>query len=169
MSRCRKILIVAGIVFGVAILVPVIRHYQLRFAVDSYIAELKAKGEPLELAQVIPPSVPPGQNGAPLITNALFQIHLIYTNSIILNNSPDAMNRTIPGKEMIGWRLPAIHDPSGNWPTNTWSDLEAQLTERGNDLNDFRKLIGNPTFDFEYNYSNPKMYIPALAPHLSQI
>jgi hypothetical protein len=31
MSRRRKILTVAGIVLGVAILVPVIRHYQLRF------------------------------------------------------------------------------------------------------------------------------------------
>jgi len=54
MSRRRKILIVAGIVLGVAILVPVIRHYQLRFAVANYVAELKAKGEPMELAQVIP-------------------------------------------------------------------------------------------------------------------
>jgi hypothetical protein len=34
------------------ILIPVIRHYQLRFAVASYMAELKAKGEPMDLAQV---------------------------------------------------------------------------------------------------------------------
>ena len=49
-----KILIVAGLVFSPAILIPVTRHYQLRFAVESYIAELKARGEPMELAQVIP-------------------------------------------------------------------------------------------------------------------
>jgi len=71
MSRCRKILIVIGVVLGVAILIPVIRHYQLRFAVESYIAELKAKGEPMELAQVIPPPLPLEQNGVPFITNAL--------------------------------------------------------------------------------------------------
>ena len=62
---------VAGIVLGVTILIPVIRHYQLRFAVASYIAELKAKGELMELAQVIPPPTPPEQNGVPFITNAL--------------------------------------------------------------------------------------------------
>ena len=161
----------AGIVLGLAILASVIHHYQLRAATEAYIAQLKAKGEPMELAQVIPPPVPPEQNAAPLITNALSQIYQThnYTNSMILNNAPYAMNRAIPGKEMIGWRQPVIHDPSGNWPTNTWNDLEAQLTGRRNDLNDFRKLIGKPTIDFEYDYSDPKLYIPALASHLPQI
>jgi hypothetical protein len=170
MSRRRKTLIVAGILLGVAVLVPVIHHYQLRFAVESYLAGLKAQGEPLDLAQVIPPPVPPEQNSAPLITNALSQIDLEsnYTDSIILNNPPQAMNRTIPGKEMIGWHQPVIHGPIGNWPTNTWDDLDVQLAGRQKDLNDFRKLIQNPKFDFYYDYSDPKVYIPVLAPHLSQ-
>ena len=64
MSRRRKILITLGIMLGVAILVPVIRHYQLRAATEAYIAQLKAQGEPMDLAQVIPPPVPPEQNGA---------------------------------------------------------------------------------------------------------
>ena len=63
MSRRLKILIAVGIVLGLAILVPVIHHYQLR-AARKYIAELKAQGEPMELAQVIPPPVPPDKNGA---------------------------------------------------------------------------------------------------------
>jgi hypothetical protein len=171
MSRRRKILIVLGIVLGVAILVPVIRHYQLRAATEAYIAQLKAQGEPMELAQVIPPPVPPEQNSAPLITNALSQIDLEsnYTNAICFNNPPYDMSRTIPGKKMMGWQQPVIHDPDGNWPTNTWDELGAQLAERQNDLNDFRALIKRPTFDFNYNYSDPKVYIPALVPHLSQI
>src|SRR5580692_4574063 len=170
MSRRREILTVAGIVLGVAILIPVIRHYQLRAATEAYIAELKAKGEPMELAQVIPPPVPPEQNSAPLITNALSQIYLEsnYTNSIIFNNEPHTMNRTIPSKEMIGWHQSVIHDPTGNYPTNAWDDLGTQLTERQNDLNDFRKLIENPVFDFNYDYSNSKNFIPNLSPHLEQ-
>jgi hypothetical protein len=82
------------------------------------------------------------------------------------------MNRAIPGKEMIGWHALVIHDPNGTWPpnlTNTWDELGAQLAGRQKDLNDFRKLIENPRFDFNYDYSDSKMYIPALAPHLSQI
>ena len=174
MNRRWKILILAVAVLGAAILIPVIRHYQLRAVTEAYIAQLKAKGEPMELAQVIPPPVPPEQNAAPLITNALSQIHLEsnYTNAIYFKNPPGAMNRIIPGKEMVGWHQPVIHTSNTTWPpnlTNTWDDLGAQLSERLNNLNDFRKLIKNPKFDFNYDYSDPKMYIPVLAPHLSQI
>jgi hypothetical protein len=172
MSRRWKIFIAVGILLGVAILIPVIHHYQLRAATEAYIAQLKAQGEPMELAQVIPPPVPPDQNAASVITNALAQIDLEsnYTNSIIFNNEPYAMNRIIPGKKLIGWRQPFIHDPDGySYPTNTWDDLSAQLSDRQNDINDFRKLIKKPTLDFYYNYSDPKIYIPALAPHLSQV
>ena len=174
MNRRWKILILAVAVLGAAILIPVIRHHQLRAATETYIAQLKAKGEPMELAQVIPPPVPPEQNAAPLITNALSQIHLEsnYTNAIYFKNPPGAMNRIIPGKEMVGWHQPVIHTSNTTWPpnlTNTWDDLGAQLSERLNNLNDFRKLIKNPKFDFNYDYSDPKMYIPVLAPHLSQI
>jgi hypothetical protein len=132
MSRCRKILIVMGVVFAVAILIPVIHHYQLRFAVEDYVAELKAKGEPMDLSQVIPPPVPPEKNSALLITNALSRIYLEanYTNSIILKNPPVEMNQEIPGKEMMGWHQMAIHAPGNYYPTNTWDDLDKGLTEK---------------------------------------
>jgi hypothetical protein len=52
MSRRGKILIVICSVFGVVILIPVIRHYQLRFAVANYLTEFKTRGEPMELACV---------------------------------------------------------------------------------------------------------------------
>ena len=173
MSRRSKILIGAGIVLGLAILIPVVHHYQLRFAVENYIVELKAKGEPMELAQVLPPPVPPEQNAAPLITNELAQIYLErnWTNAIFWNNPPEAMNRTVPGKEIIGWHQAVIHAPD-TWPrnlTNTWAELRVQLAERQNELNGFRKLVENPAFNFGYDYSSPKMYVTVPAPHLSQI
>src|ERR1700722_2677176 len=107
MSRRRKFLIVAGIVFGVAILIPVIRHYQLRFAVANYVAELKAKGEPMELVQVIPPPVPPEQNGVPFITNTLTKLK---SESIAASNTPPAMRGVAFGKAMIGWQQSIIND-----------------------------------------------------------
>jgi len=86
MSRRRKFLIVVGVVLGAAILIPIIRHYQLRFAVERYIAELKAKGEPMELAQVIPPAVPAKQNFTVVFTDA---VALLDTNENVLwTNSP---------------------------------------------------------------------------------
>ena len=70
MSRRRKILIIVSVAVAVAILIPCIHHYRLRAAVDAYVAELKAKGEPMELAQVIPPSAPLEQNGAEIFRKA---------------------------------------------------------------------------------------------------
>jgi len=61
MNRRRKILIAVVAALAVAVLIPVVRHYQLRFATEAYIAQLKAEGEPMDLAQVLPPTVPPGK------------------------------------------------------------------------------------------------------------
>jgi hypothetical protein len=163
MNRHRKILILFVIVLIAAILIPVIRHYQLRAATEAYIAELKAQGEPMELAQVIPPPVPPEQNAAPLITNALNQIKDYYTT---MKSDPPGSRMIIPGKEMIGWRQPAIHDFEFN-VTKSWEQLGTELGNEQNNLNDFRNLIKIPVFDFGYEYSNSKTFIPALALRLS--
>ncbi len=158
MSRRRKTLIVAGIVFGVAIILPVIRHYQLRFAVESYIAELKAKGEPMELAQVIPPPLPPEQNGVPFIISSLTNLENKY-RSIVQTNSPTAMCEVLSGKAMVRWQQPAIIGFNENtWPltnnlmTNTWEDLGNELASIKDDLNTFQILTNHQFLDFNLDY-----------------
>ena len=103
MSGRRKILIVVGVIFGVAIPIPVIRHYQLRFAVESYVAQLKAKGEPMELAQMISPPVPSEQNGVPQIMNSLKKLENKY-RGIAQTNPLPAMREVLSGKAMVGWQ-----------------------------------------------------------------
>ena len=142
MSRRRKILIVVGIVLGVAIFIPVIRHYQLRFALESYLAELKAQGELMELAQVIPPPVSLEQNGVPFITNALAHLK---SQSIVGNNPPPAMRAISPGKAMIGWQQPDIRSSDG---TNQWEDLGRELAAAKSDLESFQNLTNHPVLDF---------------------
>jgi hypothetical protein len=161
MSRRRKILIVAGIVFGVAILLPVLRHYQLRFAVKSYIAEFKAKGEPMELTQVIPPPAPPEQNGVPFIINSLTNLENKY-RSIVQTNSPTAMLEVLPGKVMVRWQQPKIvgfddddlasQSPNARLWTNTWEDLGEELTAEKDGLGSFQSLTNHPILDFNLDY-----------------
>jgi hypothetical protein len=160
MSRRRKILIVAGIVLGVAILVPVIRHYQLRFAVANYVAELKAKGEPMDLAQVIPPPVPPEQNGVPFITNALVELKY---ESIAGSNTPPAMRMIAPGKAIVGWqRLNII----GFDATNSWEDLGRELAAVKDDLDSFQNLTNHSILDFNLDYQKG---FDLLLPHLASL
>ena len=158
MSRRRNILIVFGVVFGVAILIPVIRHYQLRFAVANYVAQLRTKGEPMELAQVVPPPVPPEQNGVPFIFNSLTNLEARY-QSIAQTNPPTAMCEVLPGKAMVRWQQPAIIGFNENtWPltnnlmTNTWEDLGIELAAEKDDLDSFQNLTNHPSLDFNLDY-----------------
>jgi|SRR5665213_71215 len=160
MSRRKKILIVAGIVLGVAILIPVIRHYQLRFAVANYVAELKAKGEPMDLAQVIPPPVPPEQNGVPFIQNALTNLP---RSSVVWTNPPKAMQMILPGKAEIGWQRSNIIELRGLGipdDTNTWEDLGWELAAAKSDFDNFQSLTNHPVLDFNLDYQNLRL------PHL---
>lgn len=159
MSRRWKILITVGIVLGVAILVPVVRHYQLRIAVENYIAQLKAQGEPLDLAQVIPPPTPPEENGVPFITNALANLDSV---GIVANNPPLAMLMVAPGKAMIGWQQPDIHTFGKR--RNTWEDLGRQLAAARSDLDSFQNLTNHPVLDFNLDYQKyPSLSLDYLA------
>jgi hypothetical protein len=149
MSRRRKIWVAVGSILGLVILVPIIHHYQLRFALESYIAELKAKGEPMELEKVIPSPVPPEQNGASLITNALANLKY---ESVAGSNAPPAMRMIGPGKAMIGWQQ---SDICGFKETNRWEDLGRELTAATGDLNAFQSLTNHPLFDFNVKYQPP--------------
>lgn len=172
MNRRRKTLIFTLAIVVLAILFSVVRHFQLRWSLEAYISKLKAEGEPLDLAQVTPPALPQAQNGAPIITNALAQIYSASNSMMDFNpdyNPPYAMNQTIPGGEMVGWRQPVIHSPD-TWPrhlTNTWRELGAQLSQYRDDLNDFRKLIEKPGLDFHMDYSGESGW--GLMSHLPQI
>jgi len=161
MSRCRKISIVAGTVLGMAILLPVIHHYQLRFAAAKCLAELKAKGEPMELAQALPPPVPPEQNGVSFVIHSLTNLENKY-NSICQTNPPTAMREVLPGKAMVGWQQPEIVGFDDNdlsisltnarlW-TNTWEDLGKELAAEKDDLDSFQSLTNHPILDFNLDY-----------------
>jgi hypothetical protein len=146
MSLRQKLLITVGNVLGVAILIPVIHHYQLRAATEAYIAQLKAQGEPMELGQVIPPPVPQEKNGVRFITNALANLKY---ESVAGSNTPPAMLGILPGRAMIGWQQPRI---IGSQATNSWEDLGRDLAAAKGDLNSFQSLTNHPILDFNLDY-----------------
>jgi hypothetical protein len=155
-------------VLGAAILIPVIRHYQLRFAVANYVAELKANGEPMDLAQVVPPPVPPEQNGAPFITNALADFYSGIFATNLTHDLPSAMREVLPGKAMVGWQQQKIIacDEPPELSTNTWQDLGKELVAAKSDLDSFQNLTNHPVLDFNLDYA--KFYSIQLR-HLAQL
>ena len=160
MSRRRKILIIGVVVLGAAILIPVIHHYQLRAAVNAYIAELKAKGEPMELAQVIPPPVSPEQNSADTFRKAatLFDAD----QSMFQTNSYSAMRMVAPGKAMVCSQQP---DASGYDATNSWEEIKSALAKENGAMELLLKITDRPRLDFDIPYAQRfTMLLKHLAP-----
>ena len=149
MSLRRKILIAAGIVLGLAILVPVIHHYQLRAATEAYIAQLKAEGEPMELAQVIPPPVPPDISGAEIFRQAAALIDV--DRSLLQTNGVYGMKMVAPDKAIIHWQQPNVRYIYG---TNSWKDLETAVAENEKSFVLLRQIIAKPNFDFGIQYED---------------
>jgi hypothetical protein len=148
MSRRRNILIIAVIIFGLAILIPVIHHYHLRFAVEKYISELKAKGEPMELAQVVPPPVPPEKNGAPQFLKAAALLST--NNDVLTTNPPPAMHGVAPGRAMVSWTQSEIRD--GN-AANSWEEIRNALAQNDEALKLLNQMTNRSVFDFQLQYA----------------
>ena len=147
MNFRSKTFIVAGAVFGVAILIPVIHHYQLRFAEASYIAKLKAQGEPMELAQVLPPSVPPEQNSA---SNFLKAVALFEADkSLLSTNEISGMKMVAPGKATTRYNLA---NAEGGMATNSWEEVAAAVRLNSNAFNLLQQMIVHPDLDFQFHY-----------------
>jgi len=147
MNLRGKILIVTGVVFGAAILIPVIHHYQLRFAEASYIAKLKARGETMDLAQALPPPVPAGQNSADafLKASALFDAD----KSLLSTNVIYGMKMVAPGKASSRLQQP---DAEGGLATNSWEEVAAAVRQNSGAFDLLQHMIVHPDLDFQIHY-----------------
>lgn len=146
--KTRRVLLLGGILLVAAIIVLIVRHYQLRAATQAYIAELKAKGEPMELAQVLPPSVPPDQNSADTFRKVavLFKADqsLLKTNSYF-----SCMKIVAPGKAMVCSQQPAA---MGSDITNSWQEVAEAVAQNVKSYELLQTFIEKPAFDFGINY-----------------
>ena len=142
-----KILIGLTVTLAVTLLVSIAHHFQLKLVVERYKAELRAKGEKMELAEVIPPRIPPEQNSAAQFFAAT---DLFSTNgNVLATNYPFAMRGVTPGKAQIAWREPSIRDVG---MTNSWEELETALKENTEAFTKLVAITNSPQFDFGLKY-----------------
>ena len=131
------------------ILMAVIRHYQLQAATNAYIAQLKSQGEPMDLASILPPPVPPEKNGADIVRQVA---SLLDTNTTLLKTNYDipAMKMVAPGKAIIGWQQPDVREVDA---TNSWQEVGAAVAQNTNIFALLYQIIDKPDFDFQIQYS----------------
>jgi len=147
MNTLRKILIVVAMVLAVTVFAAVLRHYQLRFAVARYVAQLKARGEPLDLAAILPSPTPPDQNGAPDLLKGAALLDPSW--NALGTNPPSPMLMVAPGKAMSSWSQPNIRNSAG---TNSWAEFEAAMARNDAGLRLIAQMVDFPTLDFNLNY-----------------
>jgi len=145
--KLRRILIGTGLLICVLILVSVFRHFQLRAATNAYIAKLKAQGEPMDLAQVIPPRLPDEENSADTMRKVAALFHADQT--LLATNYYYAMKSVAPGRAMVGSRQ---SNAMGWDATNTWQEVDAAVTANKAVFQLLWSIIEKPKFDFGINY-----------------
>jgi hypothetical protein len=164
MKAPLKILIGLAAALAIVPLAAVVHHYQLKSSVTRYRAELKARGEPMELAGVAPPPISMERNAAPIFQKATA---LFCTNWNVLGSNPPPMMRMVaPGKAMIGWMQSDVRECGKDGASNSWAEIGAALKDEQPALDVLHSLPLQPVFDFDLNYADGfgKMKYSSLAP-----
>lgn len=147
MKRVLKISFVLVVILVLALLVSVFHHYQLRAATNAYIAELKAKGELLDLAQVLPPPVSPDQDSAETFRKAAAMMKA--DKSLLATNDYFAMKMVAPGKAMVCSQQP---DAKSDETTNSWKEVDAAVAQNADSFSRLRQITDKPAFNFQIHY-----------------
>jgi hypothetical protein len=153
---------VLGIGLVVVTALIYVSHLQSKSALELYKDELRAAGEKLEIADFIPPRVPLEQNGAEFLRQAISLASRYHSNSIGIH--PSGMQLVVPGKGMICWQQPDIRSEH-DYRTNTWEQLNTELTHRAGELELLHKIIIHPALDLNLDYTKGfSLPLPLLAP-----
>ena len=116
--------------------------------VNVYKKSLIAQGEKLDIAALLPPAVPPEQNGAEIVNKAA---------ALFIpkegNNDPNLWLQAVlaiaPGKVLIRFEQPSIREM---YATNFWPDIMASVESNRPATEILRQVINYPALDFQLDY-----------------
>jgi hypothetical protein len=156
---CAKVLAGCAIVFGLLILFLCIEHFRGTRALRTRLKELKAKGEKLEIAELLPAPVPAEQNAALdlfALTNELGEFRKMS------EQAPPRMRMVTPGHAVT----------SGQWNTwpvsktesNSWINFSAEVEPAKIQLARLESIWPKSGFDDGFDYN--KTFIDFQAPKL---
>jgi hypothetical protein len=114
--------------------------------VEAYKKSLISKGEKLEISELIPPPVPPDQNGADIVNEAL---GMFWPEDYEGSNSIPAMCLIAPGKAIVGFRQPDVRT---SYSTNSWANDLAAVSGYRSMTELLRQAMIYPAIDFHFGY-----------------
>ncbi len=131
-------------------------HHKPESEVEAYKNFLRAHGEKLEFAEVLPPPVPPESNSVAAVQSAFAMFGSGY------ENVPYAMKAVAPGKALVGWMQPDARDSDF---TNSWEEFSARVAFDQPALELLHQVLQKPDLDFQLDYTKGfSLLLPHLAP-----
>ncbi len=154
-----------GIAFGICVILCVflacVFHFRWKWKVEDFKKQLRAAGEQLTIAELLPPPVPQEQNS----TNLFWQAVSVFTTNraAFATNSPVPMLVLAPGKARVAWRQPSVCYDA--W-SNSWEEIQTSLATEKDALDLLRRIVDRPFLDFRLDYGQGLML---QMPHLSPL
>lgn len=156
MKRRWKILIVAGVfLLLLAASLLVTMHVQPANELEAYKKLLRAKGEKLEISEVLPVPVAPEDNSAQAVEDAF----RMFDPGFNFFNIPNTMIMVARGKATAGWRQP---DARGWNFTNSWDEFGDAIAADGPAMELLHQVLERPKLDFQLDYRG-NIALPHLA------
>ena len=149
MRRRHKILLTIGAVLGMVVVAAGLYHWHLKAVNEAYLAQLAAQGEPMTLAQVLPPPVPSAENSADEFLRAAALLEA--DNSLLHTDSCRVMLTTTPGHAFACSQLPEMR---GYDSTNPWPALAQALFTNQAALVILLEFASHPALDFQIGYAH---------------
>ena len=160
MSLRAKFLAAGASLLVLLVAWPVITHYRAEGKVEAYRRELKAKGEKLEVAELVPlRSAGDFTNSAAWLTAASF----LRSSSPSYFNMPPTMKLVTPGKAMVSWQQRVL--PTDE-TSNVWSGLSLEFDNNRQAIEGIQLALRGPILAFDLNYQQGATL---LLPHLTKL
>ena len=145
----REMLIIVAAILVVGALIPFVTHFELRWETNRYISRLKARGEPMDLAQLVPPPVPAQRDSANTFADAFGLIDADHGFFLTNYYGTEMMRMVAPGKAIVCWREPEDNEFV---VTNSWQDLAAAVAQNQMTFALLRETVDKPYADFGIQY-----------------
>ncbi len=123
-----------------------VEHFRGRHMLNTRLAELKTRGEELEVAELEPRHPPAEQNAALALLALTNEISQLHSN---LLEAPPAGRFAAPGRMVMGWQFESW---AGEKRTNNWRQLRETMEASNDVLQAIHQALQRPEWDVGFDY-----------------
>jgi len=154
--KLRTKILAVLIVVAALVLLMVFRQGSSKRAVESYKQQLRAQGEKLLVAELLPTPPPESLDGAQTFLGAMSLSHQP-------SNIPPTMKLIRPGRAMVAWQQEILPEDK---ISNIWPGLSLELKANRDTLSSLQSALNVPVLYFNLDYSQGW---GTLLPHLAKL